>query len=48
VAMLRLGLNLNEFKAMTVMPEDFDEFWAEGRAELAKIPVQKVYESRIK
>lgn len=23
----------------TIMPEDFDEFWAEGQAELAAIPL---------
>jgi len=42
------GFEPERIKAMTIMPEAFDEFWAEGRAELAKISVQKVYESRIK
>jgi len=33
------GFDPECIKAMTIMPEDFDEFWAEGRAELAKIPL---------
>ena len=33
------GFEPERIKAMTIMPEDFDKFWAEGRAELAKIPL---------
>jgi cephalosporin-C deacetylase len=33
------GFEPERIKAMTRMPEDFDAFWDEGRAELAKIPL---------
>jgi cephalosporin-C deacetylase len=33
------GFEPERIKAMTRMPEDFDAFWAEGRAELAAIPL---------
>ena len=33
------GFEPELIKTMTIMPEDFDEFWEEGKAELAAIPL---------
>jgi len=34
------GLSPNEIRPTQVNPEDFDEFWAAGLAELAKVPLE--------